>query len=82
MIDGRWKLVSLAPGGQRADLAWALYDLQNDRTETQDVRQLYPEVVARLDKLWLDWARDVGVPLRGGVIGTPAETDSQSHFSD
>ena len=70
VIDGRWKLVSLARGGQRPDLAWALFDLENDRTETQDVGPLHPDVVARLDTLWMDWARDVGVPERDGVLGT------------
>ncbi|WP_404336932.1 arylsulfatase [Sphingomonas sp. MMS12-HWE2-04] len=71
IIDGRWKLVSLAPGAQRPDLHWALYDLENDRTETQDVRPMYPEVVARLDSKWTEWAKAVGVPPRGGVVGTP-----------
>lgn len=83
VIDGRWKLVSLAPQGDRPDLDWALYDLENDRSETQDVRPLHPEVVARLDRLWMDWAREVGVPARGGAIGTPAPAAVAANgFSD
>lgn len=81
VVSGRWKLVSLAPGGNRADLPWALYDLENDRTETQDVRQLHPEIVARLEGLWMAWAREVGVPERGGVLGT-APSINDAKFSD
>jgi arylsulfatase len=81
VIDGRWKLVSLAPGGERPDLNWALYDLETDATETQDLRPLHPEIVARLDTLWMEWARDVGVPERGGVIGTPLPPAEVAGFS-
>lgn len=82
VIDGRWKAVSLAPGGKRPDLEWALYDLETDATETQDLRPIHPEIVARLDKLWMAWAKDVGVPERGGVIGTPLPTAEVAGFSN
>uniref|UniRef100_UPI0035CC3D93 arylsulfatase n=1 Tax=uncultured Sphingomonas sp. TaxID=158754 RepID=UPI0035CC3D93 len=62
--DGRWKLVSLAPGGRRADLPWSLYDLSVDRTETRNIARAHPDIVARLDTAWAAWAKRVGVPLR------------------
>lgn len=82
IIDGRWKAVSLAPGGKRPDLAWALYDLETDRTETQDVRPLHPEIIARLDAKWMTWAGEVGVPMRGGMIGTPPPAAGTDGMSD
>ncbi|MGD9127076.1 MAG: arylsulfatase [Planctomycetia bacterium] len=53
--DGRWKLVAVKNG------PWELYDLETDRTETRDLAKKRPEVVARLEKLYNEWAARTGV---------------------
>lgn len=46
---GNWKLV--AEGGD-----WQLYDLENDRTELNDLSDQYPEMVTKLAEMWEAWA--------------------------
>lgn len=45
---GDWKLV------QSSKQDWELYNLKNDRAETQNLAVQYPEKVKELEKLWLD----------------------------
>ena len=40
---------------------WGLYDLQIDRTETQDLAAQQPDQVKELSALWQAWADKVGV---------------------
>ncbi len=48
-IDGRWKIVSLQPPGRAIDLDnWMLFDLEMDATETADLAQRHPDVLARM----------------------------------
>lgn len=63
--DGRWKLVAVRNG------PWKLYDLQEDRTETHNLVEEHPSVVARLVKLYEDWARRSGV-LPWSAVNIPA----------
>ena len=49
--QGDWKLVALE------DKPWELYNLAQDRTETQDLAERHPEWVAELEALWSDWAK-------------------------
>lgn len=44
---GNWKLV------QSSQQNWELYNLGNDRAETQDLAEQYPEKVKELEKAWL-----------------------------
>lgn len=53
--EGRWKLVSRYPE------QWELYDLEADRTETNDLSRRHPDVAERLARLYQDWARRCGV---------------------
>ncbi|QDV33309.1 arylsulfatase [Tautonia plasticadhaerens] len=54
---GDWKLVSRHPG------PWELYDLAADRTESDDLADRHPDVVAELSSLYDDWAsRSAVVP--------------------
>jgi len=46
---GNWKLV--AAGN---DAPWELYDLSEDRSESQDLAAEHPEIVKRLARLWQD----------------------------
>ncbi len=47
---GKWKLVS-----EKAH-AWELYDMQNDRTELNDLAAIRPEKVKELSVLYIDWS--------------------------
>ncbi len=47
--QGKWKLV--AEGGE-----WELYDLENDRTERNNLAAEYPGKVAELEAMWKEWA--------------------------
>jgi arylsulfatase len=44
---GEWKIVAAGKDAQ-----WELYNLNADRSETQDLASRYPEVVDRLSKKW------------------------------
>ena len=63
LIQGDWKLVgtkvSVFDGPDASK--WELYDLENDRTETNDLSATHPEKVSQLSKQWLAWANQVGV---------------------
>ncbi|MCP1382805.1 arylsulfatase [Runella salmonicolor] len=54
--QGKWKLV-----GMKGKSQWELYDIENDRTETQDLAQAHPEIVAQLTEKYRQWAEKVGV---------------------
>jgi arylsulfatase len=55
IIDGSWKLVSMAKG------KWQLYDLSSDRTELKNLAAEQPERVETLAALWQEWARRANV---------------------
>jgi arylsulfatase len=70
--DGKWKLVSAhrnsGPG------PWELYDLEADRTETDDRSATEPAVTARLAAAWEGWAKRVGVepwPVKAATRALP-----------
>jgi arylsulfatase len=48
--DGRWKLVQKWRG------PWELYDMEADRTEQRDLVKERPELAARLEAAWNQWA--------------------------
>ncbi len=59
--DGKWKLVAR---GLLED--WELYDMGVDRTETEDLASVHPNVVETLSAKWTDWASRCQVlPLDG-----------------
>ena len=53
--DGKWKLVSRYPGH------WELYDLEADRTETNDLAEKFPAVVEGLSRAYAAWAKKIQV---------------------
>ncbi len=55
IADGDWKLVSRWPFG------WELYDLAQDRFETDDLAASHPERVEEMAARWSEWAASVGV---------------------
>lgn len=64
---GRWKLVSEYPGEWRSlrpypnEGRWELYDLEHDRTETQNLAAAQPGKVRELERLYDSWAAAAGV---------------------
>lgn len=48
--DGRWKLVQVHEG------AWELYDMDKDRTESNNLIGQYPERAEAMKKMYLEWA--------------------------
>ncbi|MCK4747389.1 MAG: sulfatase-like hydrolase/transferase, partial [Bacteroidales bacterium] len=53
--QGKWKLVAL--NGEE----WELYDLDTDRSESNNLANLYPEKITELEKLHDQWAEKCGV---------------------
>ncbi len=53
--EGNWKLVALK------DESWRLYNLAQDRTETNDLAAKYPDRVRKLATEWEKWAVRVGL---------------------
>ncbi len=64
---GKWKLVSEYPGSWKTmksypkNGAWELYDMEADRTETNDLAEHFPDIVKSLAKEWEQWAEKCGV---------------------
>ncbi|HJO08322.1 MAG TPA: arylsulfatase [Verrucomicrobiota bacterium] len=53
--DGKWKLVSYA------NKPWELFDLDADRSESNDLADLHSRIVDRLDDAYAQWAKRIGV---------------------
>jgi len=54
--QGHWKLVWGA-----SDRRWELYNLTQDRTETNDLADQFPERVERMATQWQEWAKKTEV---------------------
>jgi len=61
--QGRWKLVWGVSAKQ-----WELYDMQTDRTETNDLVETHGERVTQMKTEWHKWAKKTGVPLEGSSL--------------
>ncbi|MEM1443709.1 MAG: sulfatase-like hydrolase/transferase, partial [Verrucomicrobiota bacterium] len=65
--DGKWKLVgkdvSTIEGTKSG--RWELYDMESDRTETNNLAKSEPKKLAELAAQWESWAEGVGVYPRG-----------------
>lgn len=53
---GKWKIVSDYPA-----VKWELYDMDNDRAETEDLSEKFPEIVKELAWDYVQWAAKTGV---------------------
>lgn len=58
---GEWKIVSRFDYENNIELPWELYNMQNDRSETNDLSSGYPEKVKELETLYVEWADRVNV---------------------
>jgi len=54
--QGKWKLVQLGN-----DTKWQLFDMEKDRTETNDLSDQYPDVVSRMKIKWEETANGTQV---------------------
>lgn len=66
--DGQWKLSRQGSGeGSEElgfeDIPWELFDMNNDRGETQNLAASHPDIVSRLQVLWQDYAQRNNVLL-------------------
>ncbi len=69
---GKWKLVSRADTDsfiwdQVAALdqsSWELFDMENDRTEMEDLSSKQPDLVRQMASMWMDWAKRTGAVPR------------------
>ncbi len=56
MMQDNWKIVAVS-----MNAPWELYNLQNDRSELDDLADKYPDRVKKMAAIWMQWARKVGV---------------------
>ena len=54
--SGNWKLVSKYPENK-----WALYNMEEDRSEMNDMGTIHPEKIAEMETLYNKWAERAGV---------------------
>lgn len=59
--DGKWKLVRKGSPRDGKIHPWELYDMEADRTETNDLATNYPEKVSELKAKWEAWAKRTNV---------------------
>ena len=58
---GKWKLVCEAG---RVDLPlekWELYNMEEDRTEMNNIAAQHPQIVKKMAAMWNAWAERTGV---------------------
>ncbi len=66
MRKGNWKIVSLATPKPPYISDWELYDLSEDRSETNNLAYKYPEKVKEMSDKWYAWAKRCNVlPING-----------------
>jgi len=65
---GKWKLVS---AHRRKGRQWELYDIEADRSETENLIEAQPEIAKELQDLYAAWAE------RCGVLPWPVKPPSQ-----
>ncbi len=66
--DGDWKLVA------ERSKPWELYNLAEDRSETQNLTETYPDRVAELERTYENWAKRVGAKShKQGLRSNPSK---------
>lgn len=74
--SGRWKLVKEYPGH------WELYDMIEDRTETNDIASEHPSVVEQLARQYEEWAARCGVIPRDKILEMMRKLPSKAFWED
>ena len=57
--QGKYKLVSR--WSKNSEYNWELYDLEKDRSETDNLNKTMPKKFVEMDKIWKDWEKKTGV---------------------
>ena len=65
---GKWKLVKRYPGD------WELYDLDEDRTERNDLASAQPNLVKQMAEAYQNWAERCGVIPREKILSIKHES--------
>ena len=73
--DGDWKLVAERGG------TWELYNMSDDRTETNNLVEKYPYQVIRLSKIYSEWAERIGATSIEKAETMPVNTRPQTTFT-
>jgi arylsulfatase A-like enzyme len=68
--DGKWKLVA------KEDQPWELYDMEQDRTEMNNLAARNPDMVKTLAAKWDAWAARADVLPLGGWKAKPVSQDT------
>ncbi|GAB6164216.1 hypothetical protein JCM19992_02160 [Thermostilla marina] len=58
--QGPWKALLRRGRGNRPDGSWELYNLAEDRSETENLAASHPAVLESLRRIWEAWRQDVG----------------------
>ena len=58
--SGDWKVIS-----KFGEFDWELYNIRDDRNELNNLADQHPEIVARLDRAWRNWALRVRAAPKG-----------------
>ncbi len=62
IIDGDWKLVGTGVSPDPTNPSkWELYNIKDDRTELNDLKDTYPQKVNELAAKWEEWAEEAMV---------------------
>lgn len=62
MRDGKWKLVAKTIEGNDPSIGkLELYDIEADRSESQDLSSQYPKITERMFEEWMIWANRIEV---------------------
>lgn len=70
--DGKWKIVTKGNG------PWELYDMEADRSETNNLADQHPDLVKKMAGQWDEWAKANDVlPLGGWENTTQADLESE-----
>lgn len=74
VLHGKWKLVGsrVSVPGEVDATKWELYDLEADRTETNDLIGRHAGIADDLAQRWDDWAQGVGVYPKPANRNAPA----------
>jgi arylsulfatase A-like enzyme len=72
----KWKLV------KKYGEPWELYDIDSDRTESDNLAGHHPQTVAELVATYEDWAARCGVIPRDTILGIYARRSSQQPVQD
>ena len=72
--DGKWKLVRRYPG------PWELYDMEQDRTELNDLAGRHPDRVAAMAREYEAWAQRCGVIPREKILELMREQQTPPAF--